>query len=556
MTDPSTGAPLLGVRVMVRGTALGAFTNAQGQYSIRNIPAGQYDVNATLIGRAPGSQQVTLAAGAAVTVNFQLAQTALTLEGLVVTATGEQQRAREVGVAVGKVNVDEQVELAAVNDVSDVLQGRVAGVSVLAASGTAGSGARIRIRGSNSMSLSNDPLLIIDGVRAESGGGAFLDVGGQNISRLEDLNPENIETIEVLKGPSASALYGTAAANGVIVITTKKGRAGETRFHAYTEQGTVSDATDYPANFNGYCSIPGVADSFSYCDIGTLSNPDLVALGIKQDSIASFNPLEDSRSTPFETGRSQKYGVNVSGGSNLATYFVSADFEDENGLYKYDLNDLERKNFRANLRGQLTDELGLTLTSGYINSEFRLPQNDNNALGVVSGALLSSEQRFDPETAGYGFGITPEQIANIDTKSAVERILGSASAEYTPLAWLSFNGTAGFDRVNSFITETVLPGEVPYSPTYLEGYRENDRVQNSHYTANANATASYDLMEGTTGNTSIGMQYNEEILRSTSAFGAVLLAGVPSLDGANARFSVDEDNNQVRTVGAYVQQQV
>src|SRR5690606_21160776 len=136
-----------------------------------------------------------------------------------------------------------------VTTMSQLIQGRVSGVTVIQSSGTTGGGARVRIRGNNSLSLSNAPLLVVDGVRvynAESSLG--FGVGGQTPSRLDDLNPEDIESIEVLKGPAAAALYGTAAANGVIQVTTKRGQPAASRFNVWTEYGQIERTIEFPEN--------------------------------------------------------------------------------------------------------------------------------------------------------------------------------------------------------------------------------------------------------------------------------------------------------------------
>ncbi|MGD8320568.1 MAG: TonB-dependent receptor plug domain-containing protein, partial [Gemmatimonadota bacterium] len=220
VTDGATGGPLSAVQIQVANTNIGGLTNADGRFLLPRVPLGQQTIRAIRIGYAQQSQTVTVTAGGTVSVNFTLEGSAVAVEGLVVTATGEQQRTREVGVAVGKVNMD-NVSLAANANISNTLQSRVPGVTVTQAGGTTGTGSRIRIRGSASISLNNSPLIVIDGVRASNSTGNSIGVGGQDVSRLDDIAAEDIEKIEVLKGPAASAMYGTAAANGVIVITTK-----------------------------------------------------------------------------------------------------------------------------------------------------------------------------------------------------------------------------------------------------------------------------------------------------------------------------------------------
>jgi outer membrane receptor protein involved in Fe transport len=299
--------------------------------------------------------------------------------------------------------------------------------------------------------------------------------------------------------------------------------------------------TDYPANYTGFTGAN--ADEGDFC---------LLAFGVECQT-QSFNPLEDDRTSPFRTGYRQKYGVSASGGSELATYYIAGDFEDSNGLYEFDLNTLERINLRANIRGQLNDNFDLTVNTGYVNSEIALPQNDNNILGILSGALLGLDTQFDSTTLGF-LAVTPEQLESLRTDNVIERIIGSATANWRPISWLSVVATAGLDRLNQFDNQTVLPNKVFFG-SLPEGQRFSSRAQISNYTANLNGTASYTLRDNLTGNTSVGVQYNEDIFRLTSGFGARLLPGTSSLDGTTARFSVDEDNNQTRLLGGYVQQQ-
>jgi TonB-dependent SusC/RagA subfamily outer membrane receptor len=249
VVEAGTMRPLSGVQISVAGTQLGTLTNQEGRYIIMNVPAGTREVRATRIGYAQATQQVAVAAGETVTADFTVTESAVALEGLVVTATGETQRVRERGNVVGQIQVAE-MDLAPITTMSDVLQGRTAGMTVQRSAGTTGAGSRVRIRGSASASLGNQPLLIIDGIRVNESPNSFsIGLGGQAPSRLEDLNPDEIENIEILKGPAAAALYGTAAATGVIQVTTRRGRAGPARWTAYTEGGLIQERNEWPGNY-------------------------------------------------------------------------------------------------------------------------------------------------------------------------------------------------------------------------------------------------------------------------------------------------------------------
>src|SRR5205085_8018133 len=204
---------------------------------------------------------------------------------------------------------------------SDVLTGKTAGLTVTQAAGSPGSSSRIRIRGSNSVSLSNEPLLIVDGVRVNNDVSASsLGVGGQVTSRFDDINPQDIESIEVLKGPAASALYGTAAANGVIQIVTRKGRSGKTQWRAYGQLGTLTDPTAYPSNYftAGFSGAAGTTPFNGNCIL------DLQTRGLcRADQVVTFNPLTFYKVQG--TGHLHDYGASASGGGDNSQYFVSYD---------------------------------------------------------------------------------------------------------------------------------------------------------------------------------------------------------------------------------------
>jgi TonB-dependent starch-binding outer membrane protein SusC len=549
--DQATNEPLRGAQVSVAGTNLGSLTNAEGSYTIRNVPAGEQELRATIIGYRTGRETVTVAADDVATANFALQQTAIAVEGLVVTATGEQARRRELGNTVSQISVPD-VELAPVNKFSDLLQGRAAGVTVQQSGGTTGTGSRIRIRGSASVSLSNQPLLIIDGVRIhDSPNSGSIGVGGQTPSRLEDINPEDIENIEILKGPAASALYGTAAANGVIQITTRRGRAGVPTWNAYTEVGSVLERTRWPANFEardadgGWCPTPFQA--FGICEI---------------DNIVTWNPLMDRAegdgvsnpdlgpASPFRDGNRRQFGVNVAGGGDVATYYFSAEQEGEAGVFRN--NDLNRVSLRANVQSNIRDDLDVSVSTGYTTSDLSLPQNDNNILGLVTNAMLGWAED-DPVHRGYA-PVGPDQIFEIDTRQQIDRFVGSANANWRPLDWLSFVGTAGLDFLGRHDNETIQPGRVDFAD-YPEGRRISNRIQVGNYTANFGGTATFELNPNVISTTSAGTQYHQEIFRGTYASGWQLLEGSESLAGTNARFAVNEINQDVRTLGGYLQQQ-
>src|SRR5688572_772591 len=244
VTARETNAALSDSRVIAVGTAVFTTTNAEGRYTLRGLPPGNVEVRVLRVGYVEQKRPVTVTAGQSVTLDFQLDRTLVVLQEVVTTATGEQRKV-ELGNTVSTLDVAKLTEEAPIKNMGDLLVAKAPGVQVLPANMTAG-GSRVRIRGTSSISLDNDPIYIIDGIRMTSTGSTAIGVGGTTPSRVNDINPEEIESIEVVKGPSAATLYGTDAANGVIVITTKKGRAGRPQWMLFGDYGVIRDDNDYP----------------------------------------------------------------------------------------------------------------------------------------------------------------------------------------------------------------------------------------------------------------------------------------------------------------------
>ncbi len=545
VTDAASQAPVPSAQIVVVGTSLGSITRDDGSYRVSGVAPGQVVVRAQRIGYGAKTDTVTVPAGGSATLDFALSATAVTIDQVFVTATGQSKRQRESGAAVGVITMD-SVKQATVNNFDDVLSSRVPGVVVQSAGGSTGTGARIRIRGATSVSLSNDPLLIVDGIRVNSSSqSSSIGVGGQEPSRFNDISPDNIESVEILKGPAAPALYGTAAANGVIQITTKRGRAAKTRWSGHAEYGTVNEVTSYPAN---YAQFGDFGDGNSTPGCFTVSQ---AAGQCTPDSLVSFNPLEVH--SPFVTGNQQDYGLSVTGGSQNSTYFVSGNFKRQQGIYQP--NKLRDLNLRGNLHSQLADNFDLTVSTGYLQSRLGFPQNDNNTEGFISGGLLGNFE--DDANQGY-YLARPDQLFQLETDQNIERFTGSATAKWTILPWLSANGIAGIDYTNRADEFFVAPGifSEGQDPDAAVGERSSNPYNIWNYTANGNLTGTFTLSPNLASSTSLGVQWTRAYLHGTEAFGENLLAGTKSLNGATALFSVDETTQDVITLGGYAQEQL
>ena len=552
VTDSASSRPVSDAQVVITGTQLGARTDADGHYRIGAAPAGAQSVRVIRIGYQSAARPVAVPAGGSVTIDFRLAIAPTLLAQVTINAAGTAETRRENGASVDHVKND-SIEKAAVPNMSELIAGRSAGVSVQQSSGTTGTGARIRIRGANSVSLSNEPLLVIDGVRIDNEVESnSIGVGGQSPSRINDINPEDIESFDVIKGPAASALYGTAAANGVIQITTKHGTAGKPKWNVFGELGSVVENNDYPPNYGGW-TTPGLYDLPGLPSQAGVASPTCTLyfdyLGYcTVDSLSAFNPIMSGH--PFRTGRRQKVGASVSGGNQVATYFLSGQDDKEAGVYH--TSNLDRLNLRANIFAKPTSKLDIDVKTNFLRNNLQLPQNDNNYYGVIAAGLTGWQN--PGLTQGYN-PIPPSQFENIDTRQRLDRFIGSAVANWRPLGWLSGNGTLGIDVGNRFDAETLQPNKVFFSDASL-GYRQSNRTETVNITSNYTLTGKYAPTDELQTTTSVGYQYVQNQLQATYGFGNTLVAGSGTLNGVTDNRAVGEGYIDNKTAGGFVSEQV
>ncbi|MEO7997626.1 MAG: TonB-dependent receptor plug domain-containing protein, partial [Gemmatimonadaceae bacterium] len=319
-------APVSEARVAIVGTTLVALSGADGKYTIRGVPAGAAEVRVFRVGFAEQKKPATVTGGGTVTLDFAMEASTVKLDEFVVTATGVQRRA-EVGNSISVINASERVKETPIHNMGDLLTAKAPGVTVLPGA-MSGGGATIRIRGLNSVSRSNAPIFIIDGIRMDGTSGGF-GVGGTNSSRLNDITPEEIEDLAVIKGPSAATLYGTDAANGVIIIKTKSGRRGKTQFQYTAERGIITDPNKYWDTFAIWGHTPAAPTVQTRCILTTIASGACV-----KDSVTSANVMRNALTSPIDRGDRSLYSVQASGGNEAVRFLVSANQERENGPIK------------------------------------------------------------------------------------------------------------------------------------------------------------------------------------------------------------------------------
>jgi TonB-linked SusC/RagA family outer membrane protein len=436
VTDRATRQPIAEAQVVVPGTALVTQTNRAGEYRLSNVPSGRVSLGVLRLGYKAISDTVRLQPGLTVTKDFDMASSLVTLSEVVVTGTAGNQERRAQSAQVASVNAAQLTKDAPVSTVGELLQSRVPGVAVSANSGTAGSAKTIRIRGAASINLSNQPLLFVDGVRINEGV-MMSGQSGQSFDRLNDLSPDEIESVELVKGPAAATLYGADASAGVIQIITKKGRPGANVFaQTLRIEGGSSKQTWTPADNYGFCTAALVAT--------TSTNP--LCRGKAVGTLVQDNPLQ--RVGAFQTGTDRQIGWNGRGGGQSFGYNLSYGSENTQGTLPN--NTFERYNVRSNFNyipdSRVTIEAGL----GLAQTKTDLPDNDNNIFGWLGGAMLGSPTTRTDATAPsqdgwYGFNRHFNAINSREHSLLTHRVTTNLSASYLPVPWFTNRLTLGMD---------------------------------------------------------------------------------------------------------------
>jgi TonB-linked SusC/RagA family outer membrane protein len=580
VASQGTNEPLLEARVIVVGTSLFTTTGPDGKYTVRRVPAGTAEVRVIRVGYAEQKKSVTILDGQTATLNFTMNQTVVQLQEVVTTATGDQRRA-EIGNAVENIGVPKVTESGAVRSVADVLNSRVPGVQVLSGTQT-GTGARVRIRGISSLALSNDPIYVIDGVRMSANNSSIgYSTLGNNPSRLGDISPEEIENIEIVKGPSAATLYGTDAANGVVLITTKKGRAGSAKWTAFGEGGILNDRHHYSDNYTlaGHSPTGALLINSGQCTLPLASSGACIP-----DSVRIFNPIMNGFTTPLGYGSRQEYGMQLSAGTDAVRYFISGTRDDETGVFKlptferlrYDSlgvkphpwtdrpNASLKHNFRANVTSQVNPQLDLGVNFSYANIDQRYSIESNGTAGIGSQAFggpgyLSNGTVSGTSTPLWGYRAwTPAYTWEEKTGQRVNRIILGTNLNWRPYSWLQGRANIGTDLTDRVDDDLRMNGEAPpLTATYRDGFAGNNRTDIRNKTADGNLSASYTPSRWRWMNyrTTIGAQYNDYKLDQSFAEGTTLPPGALTPNAAGTPGSSTFTTLQ-KTLGFYVEELV
>jgi TonB-linked SusC/RagA family outer membrane protein len=596
ITEKETGQPIAAVQLIIVGTRQGGATTNNGEFSIAGVAPGQIQLRASRIGYQPMVQAVTVPATGSVTVNFALERAVARLEEVITTATGEQSR-REFGNAVSSVKMDSLAKIAPVTTVQEMLQARVPGLQVFQGVGVTGANEPMRIRGLSSLSLGLDPLMIVDGVRYDQGTvtGSFA----TSSSRVGDLNPEEIESVDVIKGPSAAALYGTAAANGVIIIKTKRGTAGQrTRWTVFGEQGAVTQPNAFENNWRSW----GHNLNASGQPVGNPTQCLIYKSVLKQcqiDSLTSNNPYTNPLTSPFRdasgnlrsTPRSS-YGVQASGGSDLLRFFVSGTHQGETGPFvmpdsevkritvlrgsaprntQVYPNQLRQDSYRGNFQIALAQNATVDVAAGYSDRTFWQPFDAGFFAGLTfqlmtaPGCAIKCSATLRADGVNWTNGTQREYVGDIfsvEQKTNDQRFTGSGALNWAPLSWLQVRSTVGIDQSNTYEFRDQLLGEGPnqataWGPNSAQSFSGKDFERNNvnRYSVDVGTTATRQLTSRIQSKTTLGAQwFKDETYRGTGE-GYGFGPGVSTPNSASQRLA-SEFTTENATYGAFVQEDI
>jgi TonB-dependent SusC/RagA subfamily outer membrane receptor len=539
VTEGRFGAPVQGASVEVEGTTLATMTDAQGRFVLPAVPAGSHFVVARHIGFARGRQAVTVPAGGQVAVDFALESAPIALDEVVVTGTPGGTRLRTIGSSVARVNASEALSLSEAPTFTSLLSARAPGLVISHASGRLGASPTINIRGRSSIGLSNAPLIYIDGVRVNTAtgqGAGPIAIGSQGSSvagRLNDVNPEDIESIEIIKGPAAATIYGTEASNGVIQIITKKGALGQpARFTLRASNGAIffRDAEGrFPTN---YMRSPG---------------GEVVAWQAIRSERELGNDL-------FRTGRAESYSGSVSGGTDNLRYYASATYNNEKGIEPH--NFTRQFSIHNNLDLALSSKVNLATSLHYVDMD--------NHLGTDSGLSamwgMYGHELLSPVSRGFPIGIPPElPWALWDNAEKVSRFTSGTTLSYVPTTWMRHRLLVGLDYTGAeqqSLERFATPEFARYMPpTWAAGRIVQTLRRQNNLTVDYAGSARFRVMEGLQSISSLGLQVarNEAAANTLGGMGFPA-PGVETVSAASTLLPSAQSLVVNTTVGAYVQE--
>ena len=543
VTSVEDGMPLPGVNVMIKGTNSGTITNIDGEFSLE-VPE-----SSTLVFSSVGFRTKEMVVGAEDVLNVSLETDLQSLDEVVVTSFGIEQEKKALGYAVQEINAEDLTQTHNPNIVS-ALQGQAAGVQITNSGGAPGQSARIIIRGINSLDPSSDnqPLFVVDGVPIDNSTVESAGTPRGLTNRAADINPNNIESLNVLKGAAATALYGVRAANGAIIITTKKGKAGEVRINLDSSVG-FEEVNQFPEIQDVYGQgFSGVYDPDSFW-------PNW---GPSMEEINQIDPsvqMHDIWRDAMETGVRFDNNLSISGGSEKATFFASIGNLDHEGIIPF--SDWGRTSAKLSGEVILSDKFRFSGNVGYTISGGNRVPHDRFMERMVYWAPNHDVRDYineDGTMVSVGTNTNPIYDARFSTyEDEVNRTLGNLRFTYSPFEWMDVTYLVGTDYYSDSRTE-ITPGPKGIdgeSPLDSEGFMTETRISSRDINSNLFLTFKKDWSDKFNTTLRVGNDIFERDYESISTTGIDFV--IPDFYDLSytSRVSTSQDKRKKRLVGLY-----
>ena len=524
VVEASGGRPIVGAQVSVRGTGLATQAGEGGRFTIANIPAGAHVIAVRQIGFAAGEKPVTIVAGQRDTVDFALAAQAVSLHEVVVTGTATATEVRKVGNSVASLNVTDIAEKAPILSVDQLLKGRTAGVIMNVTQGSVGTSGQIKIRGTKSISLPSDPALYIDGVKVNNAEDRAFFIGGAGINRIGDINPSDIDRIEVVRGAAAATLYGTQGSNGVIQIFTKRGRTGKPEWLFEGEGGFERAPTNrFPGRLWTQFTGP--------------------------NGFQAHDPKEI-----VGNGRYERYLAQVSGGGEAVTYFTSLNYQGQEASIAPDANWSHVLGSRVNLNAILTPKLSLSARTAFTFNKLRINDTDNALHGLYSQVVAGLPYSAAPDR------LWGERFGNFYANQTVENIRHTLrnttgiTGEWRPRTNFTHSATLGIDWFDDEFLK-YFPYAYQGSGNKL-GSKTNATRSFREVTFDYKTSLSNTLAQWATSELSVGAQGDFQSQNRVTGIGTDFPApGVRTVSAAATR-TATEDRLETTNAGLFLQETV
>ncbi len=400
VVDKKTGTPLPGANVYIRGTSVGAASDLNGKFTFSFEPTRSFNLIVSYIGYK--TEVRTLSPGDDLSnLRFELIEDVFKGEEIVVTGIASKTAKSVAEVAVARLSANQLTVSNSYQELSQMVAGKVAGVNIAPASGNVGGGIRFNVRSGGGLNGNEQPLIFVDGVRVDNSEVVGFGVGGQGTSTLADINPEDIESIDILKGPAGAASYGTSGSNGVVLITTRKGKL-----------------------------VPGAPKAISI-DYKLVTGYNEQSHKYTEDEFISY---KDANAI-FRKGPVLQHTLNAYGGTGLMKYYLGIDRRYEDGIIPN--NYLDRRTLRANFDIFPNEKFIVNVNTSYSLTENRLPNNDNNIFGFLGNTLLTPVPYWFTDSLS---------VRGLENVRAADRFIGSIRAQYMPFKNFEASFTFGIDN--------------------------------------------------------------------------------------------------------------